>query len=82
MQLYDSMLRSFQAMREGKRLLVAEGENGVCRVVCFSLRHDLTPARMAVKEIRAVVMRGRSSMSNSASEAISTMCRCSRIAAR
>jgi len=39
----------------GKGLLVAEGESGVCRVICFSPRHDLTLARMSVEEIRAVV---------------------------
>jgi len=38
-----------------KGLLVAEGENGVCRVICFSPRHDLTLAKMSVEEIRAVV---------------------------
>jgi UDPglucose--hexose-1-phosphate uridylyltransferase len=36
-------------------LLVAEGESGVCRVICFSPRHDLTLAKMTVPEIRAVV---------------------------
>jgi UDPglucose--hexose-1-phosphate uridylyltransferase len=39
----------------GKGLLVAEGESGVCRVICFSPRHDLTLAKMTVAEIRAVV---------------------------
>jgi UDPglucose--hexose-1-phosphate uridylyltransferase len=39
----------------GKGLLVAEGESGVCRVICFSPRHDLTLAKMSVEEIRAVV---------------------------
>ena len=36
-------------------LLVARGERGVCRVVCFSPRHDLTLARMETPAIRAVV---------------------------
>lgn len=36
-------------------LLVAEAEPGVCRVVCFSPRHDLTVARMSQAELRAVV---------------------------
>jgi len=36
-------------------LLVAEAERGVCRVVCFSPRHDLTLARMEPHAIRAVV---------------------------
>ena len=36
-------------------MLVAEGESGVCRVICFSPRHDLTLAKMSVEEICAVV---------------------------
>jgi UDPglucose--hexose-1-phosphate uridylyltransferase len=40
--------------REGD-LLIAEGEPGVCRVVCFHPRHDLTIARMNVADIRRVV---------------------------
>jgi UDPglucose--hexose-1-phosphate uridylyltransferase len=36
-------------------LLVAEAEQGIGRVVCFSPRHDLTIARMEVAGIRQVV---------------------------
>jgi UDPglucose--hexose-1-phosphate uridylyltransferase len=36
-------------------LLLAESERGICRVVCFSPRHDLTLARMTVQEIRRVI---------------------------
>ena len=36
-------------------LLVAEGESGVCRVLCFSPRHDLTIAMMEVADIERVV---------------------------
>ncbi len=36
-------------------LMIAEGERGTCRVVCFSPRHDLTLAEMSLSEIRAVV---------------------------
>ncbi|QOY87604.1 UDP-glucose--hexose-1-phosphate uridylyltransferase [Paludibaculum fermentans] len=36
-------------------LLQAEGVSGLCRVICFSPRHDLTMAEMAVEEIRRVV---------------------------
>jgi UDPglucose--hexose-1-phosphate uridylyltransferase len=36
-------------------LLVAEGEAGTCRVLCFSPRHDLTLARMPEAEVRGVV---------------------------
>lgn len=45
----------FASDAEGKGLLVAEGESGVCRVICFSPRHDLTLAQMAVEDIRKVV---------------------------
>jgi UDPglucose--hexose-1-phosphate uridylyltransferase len=36
-------------------LLVAQSERGVCRVVCFSPRHDLALARMEALAIRTVV---------------------------
>jgi UDPglucose--hexose-1-phosphate uridylyltransferase len=36
-------------------LIVAASERGVCRVLCFSPRHDLTLARMEAPDIRAVV---------------------------
>lgn len=36
-------------------LLVARGEPGICRVVCFSPRHDLTVAGMSVSDIRLVI---------------------------
>jgi UDPglucose--hexose-1-phosphate uridylyltransferase len=36
-------------------LLVASAERGICRVVCFSPRHDITLARMNAAELRAVV---------------------------
>jgi len=39
----------------GKGLLVAETEPGVCRVVCFSPRHDMTLTQMDVPAIRKVV---------------------------
>jgi UDPglucose--hexose-1-phosphate uridylyltransferase len=45
----------FSSDEEEKGLLVAEGESGVCRVLCFSPRHDLTLARMEVADIRKVV---------------------------
>jgi UDPglucose--hexose-1-phosphate uridylyltransferase len=40
----------------GKKLLIAQAESGVCRVVCFSPQHNLTMAQMAVEEIRGVVV--------------------------
>ena len=36
-------------------LLVAKSERGVCRVVCFSPRHDLTIPRMKLEEIEQVI---------------------------
>jgi UDPglucose--hexose-1-phosphate uridylyltransferase len=41
--------------RQEDGLLVAEGERGTSRVVCFSPRHDLGMASMAVDDIRTVV---------------------------
>ena len=38
-----------------KGLLVAEGEPGICRVVCFAPRHDLTLSTMPVATIEQVV---------------------------
>ncbi|MGQ9674697.1 MAG: UDP-glucose--hexose-1-phosphate uridylyltransferase [Chloroflexota bacterium] len=38
-----------------KGLLRATGERGICRVVCFSPRHDLSVAQMAVPDLRRVV---------------------------
>jgi UDPglucose--hexose-1-phosphate uridylyltransferase len=45
----------FSSDEGDKGLLLAEGESGVCRVICFSPRHDLTLAKMSIPEIRAVV---------------------------
>ena len=42
-------------MRRGGGCWLREGESGVCRVICFSPRHDLTLATLEVAEIRAVV---------------------------
>ena len=36
-------------------LLIAEGEPGICRVVCFSPRHDLTISAMKVEDLRQVI---------------------------
>jgi UDPglucose--hexose-1-phosphate uridylyltransferase len=40
---------------ESRGLLVAETEPGICRVMCFSPRHDLTLATMNVRDIEVVV---------------------------
>ncbi len=36
-------------------LIIARGEPGICRVICFSPRHDLTLGKMSCEEIRLVV---------------------------
>jgi len=41
--------------QSGRGLLVCESEPGICRVVCFSPRHDLTLAQMPVPDIAKVV---------------------------
>ena len=40
---------------DGLGLLVANGEPGICRVICFSPRHDLTLATMTPEQIEPVV---------------------------
>jgi UDPglucose--hexose-1-phosphate uridylyltransferase len=36
-------------------LLVGKSEQGICRVMCFSPRHDLTVPRMSLPELRGVI---------------------------
>jgi UDPglucose--hexose-1-phosphate uridylyltransferase len=43
------------ADRVGEGLLIAEGEPGTFRVVCYDPRHDLTMARMEPTAVRAVI---------------------------
>jgi UDPglucose--hexose-1-phosphate uridylyltransferase len=40
---------------EKKGIVVAQTESGICRVVCFSPRHDLTLSQMPPSDIRSVV---------------------------
>ena len=40
---------------EKKELFRAESERGLCKVICFSPRHDLTIPEMAVEDIKKVV---------------------------
>jgi UDPglucose--hexose-1-phosphate uridylyltransferase len=40
---------------ENKGLLIAEGEPGICRVMCFSPRHDLTLSTMLLPDIEEVI---------------------------
>lgn len=46
---------SSRASIEDSPLLRAQGETGVCRVVCFSPRHDLTLARLGQDALKDVV---------------------------
>jgi UDPglucose--hexose-1-phosphate uridylyltransferase len=40
---------------QSKGLIVAEGESGICRVMCFSPRHDLTLSSMELPAIEEVI---------------------------
>jgi UDPglucose--hexose-1-phosphate uridylyltransferase len=39
----------------GKGLMIAEGESGICRVMCFSPRHDLTLSTMPLDDVGTVI---------------------------
>jgi UDPglucose--hexose-1-phosphate uridylyltransferase len=53
---YASLLRDTpEGELNNRGLLVARSERGVCRVVCFSPRHDLTLAEMQPPQIREVI---------------------------
>ena len=52
---FPALKSEASGMRFEDGLLVAEGESGACRVLCFSPRHDLTLARMAIDDIARVV---------------------------
>lgn len=43
------------SIQECNGLVRAEGESGICRVICFSPRHDLTLAQMDEAAIRPVI---------------------------
>ncbi len=40
---------------QSNRFFQSQAETGICRVICFSPRHDLTLARMSIHAIRRVV---------------------------
>jgi len=42
-------------IRHEDGLLRAEGEQGTCRVLCFSPRHNLTMARMSTEGVRRII---------------------------
>lgn len=46
---------SVHEVNEGDGLLRARSERGICRVICFAPRHDLTLPEMTPGQIRAVV---------------------------
>jgi UDPglucose--hexose-1-phosphate uridylyltransferase len=56
---FSALLPKSAGVREGAKaqsaLLVSHPERGVCRVVCFSPRHDLSLAELPVTEIRRIV---------------------------
>ncbi len=53
---FSALLPDVPAGLSGEHpLLVSESEAGLCRVICFSSRHDLTLAEMDVPAIRKVV---------------------------
>jgi UDPglucose--hexose-1-phosphate uridylyltransferase len=56
---FGALLPKAPGAREGAKaqsaLLVSHPERGVCRVVCFSPRHDLSLAELPVSQIRRIV---------------------------
>ena len=53
---YPALLPELPEIKTEKSgLLVASAERGICRVVCFSPRHDLRVSRMGPPELRQVV---------------------------
>jgi UDPglucose--hexose-1-phosphate uridylyltransferase len=53
---YPALLpEALESKIERQGLIVAEAEAGICRVVCFSPRHDLAIPRMKAVQIRRVV---------------------------
>ncbi len=52
---YAALKPAAEPIADNDGLLHAETERGICRVICFSPRHDLTLATMDVPAIRSVV---------------------------
>jgi UDPglucose--hexose-1-phosphate uridylyltransferase len=52
---FAALLPNTPAEKCEQRMLVAEAEPGICRVVCFSPRHDLTISVMDLGDLRRVV---------------------------
>ena len=53
---YPGLLPDIPALEVNEQeLLIARSERGICRVLCFSPRHDLTIPCMSLEEIRRVI---------------------------
>src|SRR5436190_1174398 len=53
---YPAMMPEVAALQfDSGGLLVGKAEQGICRVMCFSPRHDHTVPRMSIAELRGVV---------------------------
>jgi len=53
---YPAMLLEVAPLQfDSTGLLVGKSEQGICRVMCFSPRHDLTVPRMSLPELRGVI---------------------------
>src|SRR5207248_3054770 len=53
---FPALLPEVEPLQNGQNgLLVARTDRGLCRVLCFSPRHDLTIPRMNARELRGVV---------------------------
>jgi UDPglucose--hexose-1-phosphate uridylyltransferase len=53
---FSSLIEDIPPFETGESdLLVARSERGICKVVCFSPRHDLTLAEMDIHELEGVV---------------------------
>ena len=52
---FAALRPELSAERIERGLLVAEGEPGTCRVLCFSPRHDVTLALMPQPDVRSVI---------------------------
>jgi len=53
---FPALLPEVERLQNGQNgLLVAQTDRGICRVLCFSPRHDLTIPRMNAKELRGVI---------------------------
>jgi UDPglucose--hexose-1-phosphate uridylyltransferase len=58
--VFDNDFSALQLIKHDERLnikdlLIAECEPGICRVLCFSPRHDLSLPEMTVEEIKEVI---------------------------